>query len=474
MVQFRFFVLMVAASLLAACGGGFSEASDPSPGDTMAKAMATTTVGSWQVTVQDLGLLPGGTTASARGINDAGQVIGTATDASYAINRVLWDAAASVLGAPSVAYIGSGAIEPTSLNDLGEIVGIHRISASQRQGDYWAGTQSAVVALMPLAGGSPYLTTARAINANGVITGSSPNSSGIITAVLWNRTGAPMSLQIAGEGLGINKSGHVVGVTGDLVTRGFLWRNGSKLELVSLGGSGSSARAVAVSDTGYIAGSSDNGTSAVRWTYSIDGSGSVTAEALPLPGDLVRPSPAAVNDAGDIVGTANSSFGRPRAILWRRGEAIPLAAFDSRAYGINDAGQIVGEGDIDGDGLNEALLWTVASGTKTTTTPPPPTTMNAAPVVAISSLTPTSLKIGGTVQLQGSFSDPDQGPWTFSIAWGDGSTSSGSMSAPGAITGSHLYTTASPKKGSFKVVLTVTDAGGASTSTPAVRVRVSR
>lgn len=471
MFLIRTLVMMAAASLLTACGGGFSEASAPSSGATMAKAMATTTVGSWQVTVNELGLLPGGTTASARAINSAGQVVGTATDASFAINRVLWNASGSVLGLPTVAYGGSGAMEPMSLNDLGELVGIHRISASQRQGDYWAGAQYSAIALMPLAGGSPYLTTARAISANGMIAGSSPNSSGVMMAALWNRAGAPTSLQIAGEGFGINKWGHVVGVTGDLVTRGFLWRDGSKLELVSLSGSGSSARAVAVSDTGYIAGSSDNGTIAVRWKYSIDGSGSVTAQALPLPGDLAQPRPAAVNDAGDVVGTANSSFGRPRAILWRGGEAIPLAAFDSRAYGINNAGQIVGEGDVDGDGLNEALLWTVVSGTKTTTTT---TTTNAAPVVAIVSLTPTSLKIGGTVQLQGTFSDPDRGPWSWSIAWGDGSASTGSMNAPGPIAASHVYRTASPKKGSFKVVLSVTDAAGASTVAPAVGVRVSR
>ncbi len=37
------------------------------------------------------GLLSGGTAASARAINDVGQVVGTATDSAYAIQRVMWD-----------------------------------------------------------------------------------------------------------------------------------------------------------------------------------------------------------------------------------------------------------------------------------------------------------------------------------------------------------------------------------------------
>lgn len=481
MLRIRTLSVIATALLLGACGGSEPELTTGTAAGTasssgIAKAMGTTTVGGWQVTVSELGMLTGGTIASARAINNTGKVVGIATDASYAINRVLWDVSGSVAGAPSLAYGGSGGIDPTSLNDFNELAGTHRISASQRQADYWSGPKYTVITLMPLAGGSSNLTTARAINAAGTIAGTSPDSGGVMTAVTWKRDGAPMTLQIAGEGFGINNLGHVVGVTGGVVTRGFLWRNGPKLELVSLSGSGSSARALAVSDTGYIAGTSDNGTIAVRWRYNIDGSGSVTAEALPLPTGLVTPSPAAVNDNGDVVGSAwTSNYNGTRAVLWRNGQLIQLATYTSMAFGINNAGQIVGEGDANGDGRTEALLWTVTSGTATTTPPPPvvDSPSNTVPTATIAVNT-TSLKIGETLNVQGSFKDPDQGPWTYTIDWGDGSSrASGSVNAAGTVGASHVYSTASPRKSGYKVVFTVKDAAGASASV-SKSIKVSR
>ena len=61
----------------------------------------------------------------------------------------------------------------------------------------------------------------------------------------------------------------------------------------------------------------------------------------------------------------------------------------------------------------------------------------------------------------GSFSDPDNnGPWTYTINWGDGSAASGSTSSQGAISGAHTYLA----PGSYTITLTVTDAAGASGS----------
>jgi PKD domain len=119
------------------------------------------------------------------------------------------------------------------------------------------------------------------------------------------------------------------------------------------------------------------------------------------------------------------------------------------------------------------MLWTVTSGT--TTTPPPPVvsgTSNTAPTATISVNT-TSLKIGSTLNMQGAFKDPDQGPWTYTIDWGDGQRDAGSASVAGTVTASHVYSAASPKKSGYKVVFTVTDAAGASASASKT-VKVSR
>ena len=41
--------------------------------------------------------------------------------------------------------------------------------------------------------------------------------------------------------------------------------------------------------------------------------------------------------------------------------------------------------------------------------------------------------------LGASFGDPDNGPWSYTIDWGDGSSSSGNPTSPGGISGTHTY-----------------------------------
>jgi len=60
-----------------------------------------------------------------------------------------------------------------------------------------------------------------------------------------------------------------------------------------------------------------------------------------------------------------------------------------------------------------------------------------------------------------SFSDPDNdGPWSYTIEWGDGSTSTGSKSSQGSVTGSHNYLL----PGTYQITVTVTDNHGAAGS----------
>jgi PKD repeat protein len=60
------------------------------------------------------------------------------------------------------------------------------------------------------------------------------------------------------------------------------------------------------------------------------------------------------------------------------------------------------------------------------------------------------------------FTDPDNGPWTYRIDWGDGSSTTGSMSSPGTISKGHTYITILPRN--FTIRVTVTDSKGASGS----------
>lgn len=474
MLQLRTLLATIFAALLvSACGGSNplegSVALDPAPSATMAKAMATTSA---NVGVATLPLLTGGAAASARAINDVGQVVGMATDSTGMPQRVIWDLTkGNAIVATLPNFDPSSTAEPSAINDAGEAAGTEQISSTLREGVYWTAASGSyrAIGLPPLSNGSRIQITARDINKDGMVVGSAQDGgTGSVTAVYWTRnaTGAS-SLGLAGEAFGVNDSGHVVGVyaKGSLA-RAFLYR-GRWEDLGAVGGSGVSSRATAISNTGLIAGTSDAGTIPVRWSYDIkNGSSNPVLERLPLSADLALPAPSAINDAGDVVGSAwTSNFAGTRAVLWRNGQVIQLASFNSKAYGINNAGQIVGEGDSNGDGRVEALLWTVGGGSTNEPPPPPPppppSTTNTAPTVSITSVGPTSLKVGGTLQLQASFADPDQGPWTYTIDWGDGSTSStGSVSSSGSFSGLHAYLTASAKRG-YTIRVTVRDAAGA-------------
>jgi len=100
---------------------------------------------------------------------------------------------------------------------------------------------------------------------------------------------------------------------------------------------------------------------------------------------------------------------------------------------------------------------TSASFSITCQAPPPPT--NHPPVVNAGGN--QSALVAVLYQLNAAFTDVDgDGPWNYSINWGDGSSSSGSLSAQGGIGPTHTY--ALP--GAYSITVTVTDAHGASGS----------
>jgi hypothetical protein len=86
---------------------------------------------------------------------------------------------------------------------------------------------------------------------------------------------------------------------------------------------------------------------------------------------------------------------------------------------------------------------------------------NAPPVVDAG---PDATALTGLLySLQWSFSDANHnGPWTYTINWGDGSTSSGTVSSEGSFSKGHTYVIILPRN--FTVTVTVRDASGAATS----------
>ena len=87
------------------------------------------------------------------------------------------------------------------------------------------------------------------------------------------------------------------------------------------------------------------------------------------------------------------------------------------------------------------------------------TAPNTAPVVNAGS--DETVLLGMPYTLNASFADPDNGPWTWTVSWGDGSTSNGSASSPGTIQAAHTYAGILTQR---TIKVTVTDSVGASGS----------
>jgi probable HAF family extracellular repeat protein len=119
---------------------------------------------------------------------------------------------------------------------------------------------------------------------------------------------------------------------------------------------GTSSRANAINNQGQIVGSADTSagnTHAVLWQH-----GKVT-DLGTLPGGTTSAA-SAINDQGQIVGSSDARDGQQHAVLWHDGEMVDLGGLPDAAVSIptaiNNQGQIVGYSGRDFD-HTRAVLW---------------------------------------------------------------------------------------------------------------------
>jgi probable HAF family extracellular repeat protein len=369
----------------------------------------------------DLGTL-GGLSAQAHDINEVGEIVGAATTSALRSHAFVWrDGSMTDLGT-----IGGNHSEALAISDTGHIAGRSQNPATRYHATLWSG--GATTDLTPT---SDY-AVASSVNDIAEVVGNVDNRKGFH----W-KNGVLTMLGDLGGGCSlandINDTGHIVGTScppQPAMSHATLWHNGAIIDLGVVPGMEDSG-ATAINTVGQIVGSSgfmDTETYEITSKAFLNENG--VMNVLPVPSSEAYASD--INDSGVVVGTMRAAGGRSRwhAYIYADGVAtnlnslIPAGSGLHLAFGtaINNAGQIVGTA-VDAQGRNHAYLLTpVAPGT---------------PVLSIGDAMVTEGHVGTrTVNVTVSLSAAANAPVSVSFTTANGSATAGSdyESASGVVT----------------------------------------
>ena len=301
--------------------------------------------------LQDLGAFEDGYSAGA-GLNATGAATGI-----FSIDALTRRAFRYASGAmQDLGTLGGAESFGSSINDSGYVVGKSYVAGDARVHAFYAG--DGPMRDLGTLGGTD--SDAYGVNAAGRVVGVASLRGDLSSHAYLSAPdgGALQDLGTLGgdfsTGEAVNDADQVVGTSftsgGDF--HGFLWQNGAMQDLGTLGGN---SRARAISSNGLIVGFSDYGTGS---SFAVRFVGGMVENLGAIAGDTGSQA-LGVNASGVVVGESflSGSIPLPRAFVYDGGMMFDLRSLVdasgagwtfSSAAGVNDAGQIVGTGYIEG------------------------------------------------------------------------------------------------------------------------------
>jgi uncharacterized repeat protein (TIGR01451 family) len=296
-------------------------------------------------TVTDVGTL-GGEWSDAQGINEAGDIAGTASRSTAGSAAYRWKGGLMT----GINSFGGLSSQGLAISDDGWVVGSAQRSDSWSEAMWWAGADPHPMGTL----GGPW-SEAYAINDAHQIVGRSADATGQVEAFLWE-AGTMYALGSLGpntfsDAYGINNSGVIVGESGtaDGFTHAFKVVDGIMIDLGTPSPNFAGSFARDINDAGTIVGGVwvENSYAVHPFVLTADGAWDVVTE--------ITGFAEGINEDGAVVGNFFGSHPE-RAFVYENGVVTDLNTLIpagsgwelSVAYDINDRGQIVGVGSRDG------------------------------------------------------------------------------------------------------------------------------